>query len=70
MAQLTPSEQETLVHGLNVAAQRFEEDRDLLGVAAPKGLVEQFDKQAKETRWLAQKLEEAYKIEYEIETGD
>jgi hypothetical protein len=61
--RLTPEEVQTVVHGLRVAADRFEADAetletvDSLHPGARRSLVDQFHRQAKETRELATKLE-------------
>lgn len=55
--QLTESEKSTLVNGLCVAANKFDESAKVSLEAGYPMLVEQFERQAKESRELASKIE-------------
>jgi len=62
IATLSDTERQTIFHALGVAAERFEADAKELrrGETSPgiRQLIEQFERQAKDTRVMLAKLEE------------
>ena len=69
---LAGSEVSTATHALRVAADRFDADiKTCLDLSSPEGrrLAEQFERQARESRALADRLEDAVAVRLLIEAA-